>query len=190
MEPDRLGIKFYLKEPQPAVADLTSFLHAVVPVFHKWIQKQSLEGHLLIDVHDYSHIFNGPGILLVGHESNISLDLADGRPGLLYYRKQPQEGSEVSRVVAILRAALQACELLAADPVFEGRIRFAKDEALMISNDRLNAPNDEETFLKLTPALEKALKEVLPEAEFVFERVSSNPRERLAIQFKDFDSAS
>ena len=49
-----------------------------IPVFHRWIQKQTVSGHLLIDVHDYSHIHQGPGILLVGHEGNFSIDLADG----------------------------------------------------------------------------------------------------------------
>ncbi len=37
-----------------------------IPLFHRWIQEQAIDGHLLIDVHDYSHIQQGPGILLVG----------------------------------------------------------------------------------------------------------------------------
>ena len=77
MDLHRLGVKFFAADP-------TSIkLPDFIPVFHEWIQKQNLTGHLLIDVHDYSHVHHGPGILLVAHEGNVSLENEEGRPGLL-----------------------------------------------------------------------------------------------------------
>jgi hypothetical protein len=78
----KFGVKLFF-------TDSTRSLREFIPVFHGWIQQQALPGHLLIDVHDYSHVHHGPGILLVAHEANISVDEAEGRRGLVYIRKQP-----------------------------------------------------------------------------------------------------
>src|SRR6516225_4701835 len=64
-----------------------------VPIFHRWIQNQSLDGHLLIDVADYAHVPAGPGTLVVASEANIHMDREENRLGLLYVRKQPIAGS-------------------------------------------------------------------------------------------------
>src|SRR5215471_3168490 len=140
MNAHRLGAKFFIADPASIRLD------KIIPVFHGWIQKQNLTGHLLIDVHDYSHMHEGPGILLVAHEGNISIDMADGRPGLLYYRKTPTALAPSEHVAAILRSATQACRLFEKD-VPGARFRF--DEFLIIANDRLNAPNTDETFAEL-----------------------------------------
>jgi hypothetical protein len=101
MELQRIGIKLFADSPAPVpVRDF-------IPVFHSWIQKQAIDRHLLIDVHNYSHIHNGPGILLVAQEGNFSIDMADGRMGLLYYRKK--SGNDVA---SVLKTALAACRLL------------------------------------------------------------------------------
>jgi hypothetical protein len=100
MTTHKIGIKFFFSGPA------TKPLAEYIPVFHGWIQQQALPGHLLIDVHDYSHVHHGPGILLVAHEANLSVDEAEGRRGLLYLRKQPASPPE------ILAAARQAANLL------------------------------------------------------------------------------
>jgi len=58
-----------------------------IAVFHRWIQDRVCP-EMLIDVADYRHVPNGPGVMLIGHEANYSLDSAKGRLGLLYSRKQ------------------------------------------------------------------------------------------------------
>ncbi len=85
----KFGVKLFFANPRDR--ELTEF----IPVFHGWIQRQALPGHLLIDVHDYSHVFHGPGILLVAHEANLSIDEAEGRRGLVYVRKQPATLREI-----------------------------------------------------------------------------------------------
>ena len=49
----------------------------VIPVFHRWIQTQAVDG-LLIDVADYSHMATGPCVVLVAHEGHYVLDRAGG----------------------------------------------------------------------------------------------------------------
>ncbi len=171
MELQRIGIKFFADSSAPVP------VQEFIPVFHTWIQKQAIENHLLIDVHNYSHIHDGPGILLVAQEGNFSIDMADGRMGLLYYRKQSGDG-----FAAVLKTALSACKLLESDPTLGGRLRFRMDEMLIITNDRLLAPNNDETFAELKPAITAALKLLLPEGKFTLARSSVNPKDRLAIQ--------
>jgi hypothetical protein len=98
-----------------------------IPIFHGWIQGQTLPGHLLIDVHDYSHVHHGPGILLVSHEANLSIDEAEGRRGLVYIRKQPAALPE------IVDATRQAAKLLG-EP-------FDSDKFEVFVNDRLSTPS-------------------------------------------------
>jgi hypothetical protein len=179
MDLQRIGIKIFADDS--AAVPLREF----IPVFHTWIQKQAIENHLLIDVHNYSHIHNGPGILLVAGEGNFSIDMSDGRMGLLYYRKVPGEG-----VASVLRTALQACSLLETDPSLKGRLHFRTDEIQIVANDRLLAPNTEETFQELSVALISNLKRLLPEVKWTLKRSSLNPKDRLTIRVHTGQSES
>lgn len=148
MELSRFGLKLFATDP------VAMRERNFVPIFHSWIQKQAVEKHQLIDVHDYSHIHNGPGILLVGHEGNFSTEMGEGIPGLVYFRKQPA-GSFEETLRASLKAILQAAALIEAEPALEGRVRLRRDEFLFISNDRLLAPNNAASFEAIKPALAK-----------------------------------
>ena len=166
----RLGIKFF------GVAGERIEPTEFIPIFHEWIQKQTIENHLLIDVHNYSHIHDGPGILLVAHQGNFSMERADDRIGLLYYRKQP-----VQTFTEIIKPAVQGCRLLENDTRLRPRLRFRTDEVLIVANDRLFAPNDDETFSALEPPVSRALNHVLGKS-FGLTRISDDSKERLIIR--------
>jgi hypothetical protein len=170
MELYKLGIKIFVTNPN--AVDIRDF----IPVFHSWIQEQKIEGHLLIDVHDYSHVQNGPGILLVAHEGNFSLDQAEGRLGLVYYRKQPVAGDSLK---IAFEAARNAVRLLEGEPTLNG-IRFRANEFLVFSNDRLLAPNTAEARAELEPAI----RHTFPGASVSLAPRAADPRERLAFVVK------
>ena len=172
MELQRIGIKLFADSSAPTPVPVRNF----IPVFHSWIQKQAIENHLLIDVHNYSHIHNGPGILLVAQEGNFSIDSADGRMGLLYFRKKSGDG-----IASVLKTALAASKILESEPALGGRLRFRTDEMLIVANDRLLAPNNDQTFAELKPSLDAALKTLIPNRKFTLVRSSVNPKDRLAI---------
>ena len=71
-------------------------LAPVIPVFHSWIQDQ-IFAELLLDVADYRHVHHGPGLMLIGHEADYSLDQTDGVLGLRYNRKAPLPGTNLER---------------------------------------------------------------------------------------------
>jgi hypothetical protein len=172
----RIGIKVFV------TASEGIRMRDFVPVFHSWIQKQCLEDHLLIDVHDYSHIHEGPGILLVGHEANISMDMAEGRLGLLYHRKQPLAGPLKDRLAAILRAAQHCCSMLEREASFEAKLRFGAGELLVIANDRLLAPNDSATLSSLQADLSAAFEPLLGRVFMTL--ANKDPKDRFSVHVR------
>ena len=174
MELQRLGFKLFVDNPA------TVALEDFVPIFHSWIQKQIIEEHLLVDVHNYSHVHQGPGILLVAHQGNFSMDLGGDRLGLFYYRKRDINGSSVERLKTILKTTLRACTLLEAAPELKGRLRFKTDEVLIVANDRLHTPNESETFQAFQPLLSQLFAELYGEATFTT-NWREDDRERFAV---------
>jgi hypothetical protein len=134
MELQHVNVKLYLRDPQAVK------LEALVPVFHGWIQSKVCE-ELMIDVADYRHVHAGPGVVLVGHQADYSVDNTDNRLGLRYNRKATLEGSNRDRFSQALRAALQACQRLEADEKLSGSLRFNRQEMKLFVNDRMLAPN-------------------------------------------------
>ena len=133
----RFAVKLYL-DPGSSLAP-----RACIEIFHRWIQQAAVPG-LLIDVADYTHLTGGPRVVLVAHEGNYALDDADGRPGLVYTRKQPLDGPLADRLAEAARALFAAAERLERDSADEGdgRAAFLGNEIAVIANDRRAAPRN------------------------------------------------
>lgn len=152
MESYKLAVKFPFQTPSAIRPE------EFVPVFHRWIQMQALPGHQLIDVADYEHVHEGPGIVLVAHEANLHADQGRGQYGLLYRRKQPTGGSFRARLRATFGHALEAATLLEQDEKLAGRANIRTDESSFLIFDRLLAPNSPATFKSVRSELEEFLK--------------------------------
>jgi hypothetical protein len=135
----------------PASAGAPSTL---IPVFHKWIQEHAVPG-LLIDVADYTHLVDGPSVLLVAHEANYALDETGGRPGLSYTRKQPLAGAFEERLAVAAMALLTAAHRLEEDTsrMTGGGITFLGNEIEFATNDRLAAPRTADAEIALRKEL-------------------------------------
>ncbi len=171
----RLGAKVHLVGTEGI--DFGDFIE----VFNRWIQDQPIAGHLLIDVHDYRHVQHGPGVLLVGHQGNFSLDFGAGRPGLVYYRKQPLGSDLSSNVRAVLVTLLRACRLLEDSSGVE--VKFATGEVEVFANDRLLAPNKKDAKASFQEALTSVL-HVIANGNGECLLQEGDPRERLAVTLK------
>ena len=145
-------------------------LQAVVPVFHSWIQGQIFD-ELLLDVADYSHVPEGPGVVLIGHEADYALDNTDGRLGVRYSRKAPLAGSNRDRLVQATQAALKAARRLQQDL----KLHFKGRDIEIVVNDRLLAPNTDETRRAVEPDLRGFLGQLFIGAEYSLE-YRSEPR--------------
>ena len=74
---------------------------------------------------------------------------------LLYNRKAVLDGTFQSRLAQAHRAALEACDRLEQEAVFRGKLKFDRNAIEVFVNDRLLAPNNDETWQALRPELEK-----------------------------------
>jgi hypothetical protein len=140
-------VKIFTREPSGV--DLGD----AIPVFHRWIQDH-LWPELLIDVADYRHVTDGPGVMLIGHEANYNLDLTKGRLGLLYSRKQAG-GAAQENLRQAYEAARAACRSLEQEPAFAAKLQFDLGDCEFSINDRLLAPNRKDTYLALKPEFDR-----------------------------------
>lgn len=183
MELQKINVKFFAEEKAPI--PLTAF----IDVFHSWIQ--ATDG-IYLDVADYSHMQAGPGIVLVAHRANVSIDEAGGKRGLLYSRKAPLEGSNEEKLRQVFRAALEYCRRLEEEPALKGDLKFRVDEVEIIINDRLIGPNTEETYAAIKFDLEQSLSRIYGGSATALER-DADARKRLSVRIKiavPADSAS
>lgn len=172
MNIQHVNIKIYLENPESVkLADFAT-------VFNTWIQSRRLE-ELLIDVADYLHVYNGPGVMLIGHEADYSLDNRAGRLGLLYNRKEQIEGTTHEKLAQAVCAALNAAQILEK----ENGLKFNGSEVQMIINDRLLVPNTTETFSILEPEFKSFFDQLYNGAEYSLSH-NDDRRERFTVNVK------
>ncbi|KAA3661686.1 MAG: hypothetical protein DWQ04_15710 [Chloroflexi bacterium] len=152
MIPNRINVKFFVEN------DESLDLMAVGAVFHRWIQTAAVPGRLL-DVADYKHVPQGPGILLVGNDGDYGLDLGNGRSGLLYTHKREWPGDGLhERLRLTWQRALQATVLLADEPALA--LDFRADEVEIAFVDRLHLPNTDEVLTAVYDEIVSLLREL------------------------------
>ena len=165
-------VKIFARDPAPAGLD------AAIAVFHRWIQDRACP-EMLIDVADYRHVPNGPGVVLMGHEASYNLDQTKGRLGLLYNRRQAG-GAAQENLRQAYDAALAACRRLEDEPEFRSMLKFNPGDFEISINDRLAAPNTESTYLALKPELDRFLTAVCGAGAYSIER-RGEPRELFCV---------
>jgi hypothetical protein len=139
MQLQHVNVKLLVQNPEEAS------LEPLIPVFHGWIENRAAEDELLIDVADYTHVPAGPGVVLIGHEGNYSVDNTGNRLGVRYNRKADLDGSNQDCLTQATRAALTACQRLEAEPRLGGKFCFNGQDIEIFINDRLAAPNNAAT---------------------------------------------
>lgn len=185
VELQRVSLKLFVQERE---AERSVDPRGLVPIFHRWIQTQAVDG-LLIDVADYAHLPEGPGAVLIAHEGNYAFDGGRGRPGLQYSRKHALDGPLAARLEGICRILLKAARLLEDDPAVRGRLAFRGDELELVANDRLLAPNTAAIFTALAPAVDAFLTKLYGPQGYSVER-DPDPRERLTLSIRAREAAS
>lgn len=139
-------------------------LERVIPIFHRWIQERALD-ELMVDVADYTHVPDGPGVVLVCHDAIYALDSGGGELGLLYSRRRethPALGSITSlddRLVSVFTRALAACQRLERERDLGAALRFPGDRFAVAVNDRRVTGADAE---ELAGALERLAEWLYP----------------------------
>lgn len=169
---ERLQLKLFL-EPSPHFE-----LETLIPVFHRFIRDRVLR-ELLIDVVDYSHVPDGPGVVLIGHAGDYYVGAMDRALGLVYSRKRGAPSPEL-RLEDALRRVINVARLLEQEPGLG--LRFRSNELSLRLTDRLRAANDDATFEVSKVEVEQVLGRVYGSAVSV-ERMPST-KEPLGLRIR------
>lgn len=129
MNPQRLTVRF-------PVDDVPDDLEPALGVFHRFIQRGLVEG-LILDVADYRHVPNGPGVMLIGHD----VDYGISHEGFTVVRKRSAHDPATEQLRDVLRMGLGALDAIAAD----GQLDVSVDRSsfTVTAPDRLLGPPDE-----------------------------------------------
>lgn len=176
MELQHINLKFLVKDS--AGADL----EPLISIFHGWIQDKVFEERLL-DIADYRHVHDGPGIILIGLEGDYSVDNTDSRLGVRYNRKAGFEGSNQDRLKQAARAALNACQRLESETNLGDRLHFDGQNIELFVNDRLLAPNNEATRTAVEAELRIFFDNLFGGADYAIS-FNSDPRRLFAVSVK------
>lgn len=170
----RIGVKLFATNPEVIEAE------PYIGIFHRWIQARDLGG-TPIDVADYKHVPDGPGVMLIGHEADRSLDFADGLPGVIYQRKRDLTGPLDERFALAVREADATADRLEGEERAAG-VRFGRDSLEVRFHDRGLVPNSDEGLALVQDALVAALAVVRPGREAAIVRADDDPRAPLTLR--------
>jgi len=171
MNLERFCVKFFVT-PDTQVEDEAIF----IDIFQDWIRLRKLDG-VLLDVADYSHVPNGPGIMLIAYETNYAMDHGNGEFGLYAQRKVSEDGSQQDRILSLIRSTAAFGKLLETDDRVD--VKLAGHKFLYMSNDRLHGPNTDEAFEAVKGDLEAIASKLYPGQSVTVSRVDNNPSDRL-----------
>lgn len=170
--PNRLGVKFNLKrEPALSAAD-------IVPIFQRWIQEHTVDG-MLIDVIDYKHVPEGPGVILIADEGDYAYDFSDGQIGLHYIRKRNLPEDLAGALLLAFRLALGAAVCLEGEA--PGDIEFDFSQAKISFLDRQNYRNEPSRFAAVQDEISAILADIYG-AAVALERAYDDPRLSFALR--------
>jgi hypothetical protein len=182
MELQNFNIKSFVEDP--GTLDLPSFN----AIFQKWIREKAT-ADVLIDVADYLHIPEGPGMVLIGLEADYAMDHTDGRWGLKYNRKAALPGDNQERLRSALQCNLLGCQRLESDPQLAGKIKFRVDEIEIFINDRALAPNTPETWQACQKDFQSVLEKLYGGTAFKMEK-EKDPRARFGVRVSNPEAPS
>lgn len=172
MDLERFAIKFFTRSE----ADVDEA--SLIDIFHDWIRLKRLN-HVMLDVADYRHVPNGPGVMLVTHEVNYAMDRENGEFGLYAQRKRGDEATTQEKLLGLVKSTAQFGSLLESDSRIGGKLKLEGGKFHYIANDRLNAPNTEEAFNTIKPELEAIATQIYPGKSVSVSRLNNDPGARL-----------
>lgn len=174
MQVQQLSVKIFARQREFDQAPL-------IPIFHRWIREKRLPDSLLIDVADYRHVPDGPGVMIIGHDAHYGLDARGGQLGFCYSRKRDPIGEAGPRLEQALIAALLAAEALQKEPAIHGALGFDAGRLEVRIMSRLVALSTAETHAAFAPILREVLARIYGTSEITLEHLS-DPGQPLGVR--------
>jgi hypothetical protein len=178
MQVQQLEVKLFVDTAGTAIDQAT-----LIPIFHRWIRDDAFgKDVLLIDVADYRHVPDGPGVMLVADGAQWRVDEGEGQIGLLFARRRDEPGDAADKLAEAYRHALTACQLLEKEATLAG-VRFRVDRSRITVMSRFVADGDAASFGSFEPAVRAFGAALYPQATLEVEHVN-RPREALTVELR------
>ncbi len=182
MELQFINLKMYTRGGKPPA------LERFVPVFHSWIQQRKLDD-VLIDVADYAHVPAGPGILLIAHTADYSVEYGpEERFGLVYSARKARSGSNRQRLCDAMLKLQQAASSLEQDSRLRGDWRFTPERLRLTFNRRKLVPNTPSTLAAVRAEIQAAVQASFGVYDYTISHDAPDARERFAVLIKRKDA--
>jgi len=152
----------------------------LIPVFHRWIRESVVPG-ALIDVADYAHVPEGPGVMLIADDAFYSVDNRAGQLGILYNRRRPLSGDVREKLEQAYDTAVLAARQL--EKELPG-LRFSDRDFEVFINDRMLAPNNDQTEAEIRPVVEAFCAERFAGSKSLVERNGTDTRTLFRLRVK------
>ncbi len=171
MEPDLQRIDLKVFADAPPDLNLDPFL----AIFGRW-RHDAENPAQWVDLADYAHMLDGPGVIIVGKQGNFGVNLYEPGPGLLYVGKKDYQGPNDHRILEVFRRHLALATALLAEPDYPPELKVQSGSWELAINDRLNFPNHAGTDQLLRPAIESALNKLFGAGGYRLARVEDAQR--------------
>lgn len=133
-------------------ADIDAISDRLLEIFGRW---RSEEGEEIVDLQDYSHVPEGPGIVLVSKRWVLSVDWRDNRPGILLSTRRNLDGEPAERVQKAMRALLDKAIRLRDE--LKGLVKPQAGLLDITLNDRVLFPHREEVDAEMRPLVDELM---------------------------------
>ncbi len=168
METQRLSVKL-MAAPSFAASEKELILF-----FHRVIQEHKVP-ETFVDVTDYSHVPGGPGVMLICHEAHYGMDGSGGQGplGLKCATRRGMKGDISARIASAFQKTLAMALSMSTHETLVGRADFMTNRLLFSIEDRLVAPNTDETLTFLSGPLGELVSKVWGEKPTLARKGSS-----------------
>jgi len=133
-------------------------LEPLIAIFARW-RKETNPAAEWVDLADYAHMVDGPGVMLIGHRCYIGFDLA--KPlGVIYAARKGLTGGLKERIASTFHSCFEMTQRLIREPEFPKNVALLTNSLDIRFNDRLATPNNAETDMELRPVLTEVLNSI------------------------------
>jgi len=154
MEIQRINVKLFTDVGKKIALD------PFLDIFARW-REDAAHPSRWIDLADYGHVPKGPGVMMIGKQGNLGLDLANPGPGILYANKAGLVGTTEDRLMETFRRCLALTEALTAEAEYPKDLSPKPGFWELTFNDRLETPNTDATDRLLRPSIEATIEKLL-----------------------------
>ncbi len=152
-----------------AIAPAKPPLDPILTIFDRWRKEEDAPSDW-VDLADYAHMPQGPGVMMAGKRENFAVDTNEPGLGILLQTRKDLDGAVEQRFLEAFRRHLRLAARLAGEAEWPSEIKVDSSKWLITVNDRLHFPNNDESEHELKTGLVAALDHIFGQNGYQLKR--------------------